>query len=66
MVRPIAMVFALTILMGPAIAISSAIGPAASTHEEVLAVRLIKSNACKLKYKHKKAAQNVREKAHCN
>jgi hypothetical protein len=32
----------------------------------MLEVRLTKSNACKLKYKHKKAAQDLREKAHCN
>jgi hypothetical protein len=36
-----------------------------STSEKALQVHLTKSNACKLKYKHKKAAQDLREKAHC-
>jgi hypothetical protein len=66
MIRPIAIVFALTFLIGPATGMPSVIDPAVSTHEEVLEVRLTKSNACKSKYKHKKTAQNIREKAHCN
>ena len=32
---------------------------------EPLTVRLTKSNACKPKYRHKKAAQALREQAHC-
>lgn len=39
--------------------------PAVPTSEELLKVRLTKSNACKPKYKHRKAAQDLREKAHC-
>ena len=39
--------------------------PDVPTGEELLKVRLTKSNACKPKYKHTKAAQDLREKAHC-
>jgi hypothetical protein len=66
MVRPLAIVYALTFLIGPATALPSGIDAAVSTRGEIVQVRLTKSNACKTKYKHKKAAQNVREKAHCN
>jgi hypothetical protein len=55
-----------TILASSASAFPSGRIPAAPTSEELLKVRLTKSNACKLKYKHRKAAQDLREKAHCN
>jgi hypothetical protein len=60
------MVSAIVFLVGPATALPLTTSPAASLKEEMLEVRLTKSNACKLKYKHKKAAQDLREKAHCN
>jgi hypothetical protein len=65
MVRSIVIVSAITFLVGPATAFPSTTSPAASIDREILEVRLTKSNACKLKYKHKKAAQDLREKAHC-
>lgn len=45
----------------PLATIPGARGPEA----EPLTVHLTKSNACKPKYKHKKAAQALREQAHC-
>jgi hypothetical protein len=66
MVRSIVIVSAITFLVGPVAAFPLAARPAPSINEEMLAVRLTKSNACKLKYKHKKAAQDLREKAHCH
>jgi hypothetical protein len=65
MVRSIVIVSAITFLVGPATAFPLTTSPAASIDREILEVRLTKSNACKLKYKHKKAAQDLREKAHC-
>jgi len=65
MVRSIVILAATTLLVSSATAFPSGIGPVASTNEELLKVRLTKSNACKSKYKHKKAAQDLREKAHC-
>jgi hypothetical protein len=44
----------------------STTSPAASINEQMLEVRLTSGNACKLKYKHEKAAQDIREEAHCN
>jgi hypothetical protein len=65
MVRSIVILSAITLLANPATAFPLATSPAASTNGEMLEVHLTKSNACKLKYKHKKAAQDLREKAHC-
>jgi hypothetical protein len=65
MVRLIVILSAITFLVNPATAFPSGTSPAASTNGEMLKVHLTKSNACKLKYKHKKTAQDLREKAHC-
>jgi hypothetical protein len=65
MVRSIIILSVITLLSSPATAFPLTTSPAASINEEMLEVRLTKSNACKLKYKHKKAAQDLREKAHC-
>jgi hypothetical protein len=65
MLRSILIFSAVTFLVSPAAAFLSGTGPAAPIREELLEVRLTKSNACKPKYKHKKAAQEMREKAHC-
>jgi hypothetical protein len=54
-----------TFLASSAAALPLATIPAVSTSEELLKIRLTKSNACKPKYKHKKYAQDLREKAHC-
>ena len=65
MVRSI-LIFAATIfLVSSATAFPLGRSPAAQSGEELLKVRLTRSNACKLKYKHKKFAQELREKAHC-
>jgi hypothetical protein len=65
MVRSIVIFSAITFLVSSATAFPLGTSPAASINEEPLKVRLTKSNACKVKYKHKKAAQDLREKAHC-
>jgi hypothetical protein len=65
MVRSILVFSAIAFLVGPAAAFPLGISPVAPVSEKPLEVRLTKSNACKLKYKHKKAAQDLREKAHC-
>jgi hypothetical protein len=60
-----AVIFSATaFLVSPAIAFPVGMHPAAPI-KETLEVRLTKSNACKPKYRHKKAAQHLREKAHC-
>jgi hypothetical protein len=65
MVRSI-LIFAATIfLVSSATALPLGISPAAQFNAELLKVRLTKSNACKPKYRHKKFAQDLREKAHC-
>ena len=64
MVRSIA-ILAIVFLVNPATVFTLAAGPTGPTNEEMFKVHLSKSNACKLKYKHKKAAQDLREKAHC-
>jgi hypothetical protein len=65
MVRSIVILSVTTFLVSPALAFPLSTSPAASTNGEMLKVHLTKSNACKLKYKHKKTAQDLREKAHC-
>ncbi len=65
MVRLIVIFSAITFLVSSATAFPVATSPVAPINEEPLKVRLTKSNVCKLKYKHKKAAQDLREKAHC-
>lgn len=65
MVRSIVIISAITFLVNSATALPLGTIPAVPTNEEPLKVRLTKSNACKLKYKHRKAAQDLREKAHC-
>ena len=65
MVRSILIFSAMVFLVGPATAFPLGAGPVAPVNEEPLKVHLTKSNACKPKYKHKKAAQDLREKAHC-
>jgi len=56
---------AIAFLVSPATAFPLGTPPAAPIKGETLEVRLTKSNACKPKYRHKKAAQHLREKAHC-
>lgn len=66
MVRLIMILSAMTFLTNSATAFPLANIPVASVSEgDPLKVRLTRSNACKLKYKHRKAAQALREKAHC-
>jgi hypothetical protein len=70
MVRSIAVFFAVIVsaiifLVSPAIAFPVGIPPTAPINGERLEIRLTKSNACKPKYRHKKAAQHLRERAHC-
>jgi hypothetical protein len=65
MLRSIAMLFAITFLVSPATALPFSVSPVASVNYGVFEVRMTKSNVCKLKYKHKKAAQDLRENAHC-
>jgi hypothetical protein len=65
MIRSIVIFSAITFLVGSATAFPLVTNPAAPINEERLKVRMTKSNACKLKYKHRKAAQDLREKAHC-
>ena len=65
MLRSIVIFPVLTLLVSPATAVPLGTSPAAPIDEELFEVRLTKSNACKLKYKHRKAAQDLREKAHC-
>jgi hypothetical protein len=65
MVRSIAVLSAMTFLVSPATAFTLGTRPAVPTNGRMLEVHLTKSNACKLKYKHKKSAQDLREKAHC-
>jgi hypothetical protein len=65
MVRSIVIFSAITFLVSSATALPLGTRLVVSIKEELLKVRLTKSNACKLKYKHKKTAQDLREKAHC-
>jgi len=65
MVRLMAIVVAISFLVSSATAFPLSIGRTGPANEEPVQVRLTKSNACKLKYKHKKYAQDLREKAHC-
>jgi hypothetical protein len=65
MVRSIVIFSAITFLISSATTFPLGTSPAAPINEEPLKVRLTKSNACKLKYKHKKAAQDLRDRAHC-
>ncbi|MGA2057671.1 MAG: hypothetical protein ABSG88_20480 [Bradyrhizobium sp.] len=65
MLRFIVIFSAVTFLVSSASAFPSIIRPAAPDKGELLEVRLTKSNACKPKYRHRKAAQELREKAHC-
>jgi hypothetical protein len=65
MLRFIVIFCAVTFLVSSASAFPSSIRPAAPDNWELLEVRLTKSNACKPKYRHRKSAQELREKAHC-
>ena len=65
MVRSIVVFSAIAFLASSTTAFPWSTGSVAPIDEEPLKVRLTKSNACKLKYKHKKVAQDLREKAHC-
>ncbi len=65
MLRSIAMLSVMSLLVSPAAALPSGITPVASVNDHVFKVRMTKSNVCKSKYKHKKSAQDLREKAHC-
>ena len=65
MIRSIVIFSAIAFLVGSAAAFPLVANPPASINEEPLKIRITKSNACKLKYKHRKAAQHLREQAHC-
>ena len=65
MFRSIAILFAVTFLISPAIAAPLSINPVGSINDGMFKVRMTKSNVCKHKYKFKKSAQDLREKAHC-
>ena len=65
MLRFIVIFSAVTCLVSSAAAFPLGIRPAGTGNEELLEVRLTKSNACKPKYRHRKAARELREKAHC-
>jgi hypothetical protein len=65
MLRSIAILSAITFLVSPATALPFSVSPVASVKYGMFEVRITKSNVCQLKYKHKKAAQDLREKAHC-
>jgi hypothetical protein len=64
MVRLIVIVVSISFFISSATAFPL-IGGTGTADAELVQVRLTKSNACKPKYKHKKAAQDLREKAHC-
>jgi hypothetical protein len=65
MFRSIAFLSAVTFLISPAIGLPLSINPVALNSDGMLKVRMTKSNVCKHKYKFKKNAQDLREKAHC-
>jgi hypothetical protein len=65
MLRSIAILSAIFLLVSPATALPSSVGAVAGVNDGVVKVRMTKSNVCKSKYKHRKAAQDLREKAHC-
>ena len=65
MLRSIAVLSALFWLVSPATALPSGVGAVARVDDGVVKVRMTRSNVCKSKYKHRKAAQDLREKAHC-
>jgi hypothetical protein len=65
MLRLIVIFPVVSLLVGSAAAFPSSPRAVASESEEPVEARLTKSNACKPKYRHKKAAQDLREKAHC-
>jgi hypothetical protein len=65
MLRSIAILSALAFLISPAIALPLSINQVGSINDGMLKVRMTKSNVCKHKYKFKKSAQDLREKAHC-
>jgi hypothetical protein len=65
MVRSIVIFSAITFLVSSATAFPLGPSTVAPVHEELLKVRLTKSNACKPKYRHKKAARDLRKKVHC-
>jgi hypothetical protein len=65
MLRFIVIFSVVSFLVSSANAFPSLVRPAAPDRGELLDVRLTKSNACKPKYRHRKAAQALREKAHC-
>jgi hypothetical protein len=65
MLRFIVIFSVVNFLVSSAAAFPAGIRPAVPANEELLEVRLTKSNACKPKYRHRKAAQELREKAHC-
>ena len=65
MLRAAAILSVTIFFICPAMPFPSNIFPAASIGDSVIEVRMTKSNVCKYKYKFKKAAQHLREKAHC-
>jgi hypothetical protein len=65
MVRLMVIVVSMSFFVSSATAFPLNTGRTAAANKEPVQVRLTKSNACKLKYKHKKYAQDLREKAHC-
>ena len=65
MVRSIAIVVSISVSVSSATAFPLSIDRTGPVNAAPVQVRLTKSNACKPKYKHKKYAQDLREKAHC-
>jgi len=65
MLRSTAIVSVTILSVCPATAFSVNVSPVTSIDYSVLKVRMTKSNVCKYKYKFKKAAQELRKKAHC-
>jgi hypothetical protein len=65
MIRLMVIIVSISFFVSSATAFPLGIGRTGPANEEPVQVRLTKSNACKPKYKHKKAAQDLREKAHC-
>jgi hypothetical protein len=65
MFRFIVIFCAVIFLAGSANAFPSLVRPVAPDKGQLLEVRLTKSNACKPKYRHRKSARELREKAHC-
>ena len=65
MVRLMVIVVSTSFFVSSVMAFPLSAGRTGPANGELVQVRLTKANACKPKYKHKKYAQDLREKAHC-